>query len=189
MCRCGPLHPDPGFAGPIGLSNLASVTGRGIRAVIKKGRTTRSGNVAVADNSSAGPTTSRGDLDVFYDSSITGITGFLGMLDNDDPGTYAGTAHRGDGFAVLADDLRDEARAALASHGTRPSGDRERGWTHEQSERSSDGAGRSSGSNGIVGGGTGVPTTVPEPNTLTLLGAGLVGAVMWTRKRIGGGRP
>ena len=194
VCSAAVLSlPTPGFAGPIRLSNLAGATGRGIQAIFN-GRSSRGGSVDVADNSSAGSTTSRrdrnsrGDLDVSDHFSITGVPDFFGMQDDDGQGTYAGAAHRGDGLAVLIDDLREAASAALASHGNGPSSERGRGWTHKPSERSDD-AGFSKGSNGSRGSGTSVPTTVPEPNTLTLLGAGLVGVAVWTRRRIGAGRP
>jgi hypothetical protein len=70
VCSAAVLSlPTPGFAGPIRLSNLAGATGRGIQAIFN-GRSSRGGSVDVADNSSAGSTTSRrdrnsrGDLDV-----------------------------------------------------------------------------------------------------------------------------
>lgn len=78
--------PTPGFSAPILLSNLASFAVLGASAVTNTGPTTLTGNLGVSNN-----------------SSITGITGFFGTLANDGPGTYTGTAHQGDAFAILAD--------------------------------------------------------------------------------------
>lgn len=128
--------PTPGFAEPIGLSNMASFAVRDVPEVLP---------------------------------------------------TYSAVTHQGDGFAVLADDLRDSVRVALGGYAGRPSGDRELVWTGEQIGRSG-GASLSPGSIGSMASSTTVPISIPEPKTLILLGAGLVGAVMWTRRRIVAGR-
>jgi PEP-CTERM motif len=99
----------------------------------------------------------------------TVIPGFFGSHDNDGSGTYSPAAHLRDEWAVLADNVRERSRADFASRGNKSSDDRGRAWTREQSSRSH---GRTSG-----------PITVPEPSTLTLLGVGLVGAAMRTRRR------
>jgi hypothetical protein len=120
--------PTQGFAGPIGLSNMA-VWVQDVRAV-----------------------------------SMT---------------THLEAAHLGDGFAALADDRPDWMGAALASPANWPTADRGPGWTQERFERS-DGAGLT---NDRVVGDTSAPIAVSEPSTLILLGAGLIGAASWTRRR------
>jgi hypothetical protein len=97
------------------------------------------------------------------------------MLDNDGPGALATAAHQGDLLAMIADDLRDKAKADLASHGNGPS---ERSFA----------ASLRSGSNDSAGGGTSVPLSVREPTTLALFGLGLIAAAMWARRRVGAGR-
>ena len=91
--------------------------------------------------------------------------------------------------ADLRDDAKDglhDAKADLAPHGNGPSAGRGRGWSDNQSDRA-DSADGKRGSKGSVDGLTGVTSTVPEPNTLILLGAGFLGAAMWTRRRGGAG--
>ncbi len=78
--------PTSGFAAPILLPDLASFAVLGASAVTNTGPTALTGNLGVSNN-----------------SSISGITGFFGTLANDGPGTYTGTAHQGDAFAILAD--------------------------------------------------------------------------------------
>ena len=91
------------------------------------------------------------------------------------------------GSRFFMTNLREWARMALASPANRLSAHRGLGWNHEEFERSDRARGRDR-SVGRGASGTGVPTPVPEPNTLILLGYGLVGAAMWTRRRIGAGR-
>ncbi len=83
--------PTPGFASPILPATLASF------AVLGASSVTNTGTL---------PTTLGGNLGVSNNSSATGITGFLGTLANDGPGTFTGSdssAHQGDAFAILAD--------------------------------------------------------------------------------------
>ena len=75
-----------GWASPILGSELASFTVLGASAVTNTGPTEITGNLGVSNN-----------------ASVTGITGFLGTLANDGPGTATGTAHQGDAFATTAD--------------------------------------------------------------------------------------
>ena len=92
--------PTRGFAAPILLSNVASFAVLGASAVTNTGPTTLIGNLGVSNN-----------------SSITGITGFLGTLAHDGPGTDAGTAHQGDAFAILADTQLVKAMTTLGLMG------------------------------------------------------------------------
>lgn len=78
--------PAQGRASPILGSELASFTILGASAVTNTGPTVVTGNLGVSNN-----------------ASVTGITGFLGTLANDGPGTATGTAHQGDAFATTAD--------------------------------------------------------------------------------------
>ena len=120
--------------------------------------------------------------------SVAGLPRFLGMLDNGGAGAFARAAHQGNELARLADDLRDKAKADLASHGNGPSEGRGRGWAREQSERAF-GASLRNGSHDSAGGGTSVPFSVSEPTTLALFGVGLIAAAMWAQRRVGTGRP
>jgi hypothetical protein len=134
---------------------------------------------------------------------IVFMTDIFGAPDNDGRGAYSEDAQQGDRLAILHDDRREWARMALASPANRLSAHRGLGWDHEDLERSDRARGlgwnhvqfersdRARGRDRSVGrgaSGTGVPTPVPEPNTLILLGYGVVGAAMWTRRRIGAGR-
>ncbi len=78
--------PTAGFTAPILLATVASFGVLGGSAVTNTGPTTVTGNLGVSQN-----------------SSPTGITGFYGTLANDGPGTFSGTAHQGDAFAILGD--------------------------------------------------------------------------------------
>ena len=92
--------PAQGFADTILLSNLASF------AVLGGSEVTNTG-----------PTTLTGNLGVSHNPSISGITGFFGTLANDGPGTFTGTAHQGDVFALLADSQLVTAMTTLGLMG------------------------------------------------------------------------
>jgi hypothetical protein len=78
--------PSLASAVPILDTQLASFAVLGASAVTNTGSTTLNGNLGVSNN-----------------SSLTGITGFLGTLANDGPGTFTGSVHQGDAFATTAD--------------------------------------------------------------------------------------
>jgi len=119
---------------------------------------------------SAGPITAS-NIESFAVRGVREIfmTDLFGTPDNDGRGAYSEAAQQGDTFAVLHDDLPERAGTSLASPADLLSGGRVR-------------------SVGLGASDTSVPTSVPEPNTLILFGYGLVGAAMWTRRRIGAGR-
>lgn len=94
------LLPASANAAPILLSTVASFGVLGAEAVTNTGPTTVGGNLGVSNN-----------------SSNTGITGFFGTLANDGPGTFSGTAHQGDAFALLADGELAGAMTTLDSMG------------------------------------------------------------------------
>lgn len=64
-----------------------------------------------------GTTTLTGNLGVSHNSSITGITGFLGTLSNDGPGIASGFVHQGNAYATLADSQLMSAKNSLAMMG------------------------------------------------------------------------
>jgi len=76
--------------------------------------------------------------------------------------------------------------AASLKNGNGPSGDRGSDQGNARSEhRRGDGGsnrGNSGQSTGNGGPGSGNPTRVPEPNTVTLFGAGVFGIAMWTKR-------
>ena len=88
--------PSTSIADPILLPQLASLVVLGAEAVTNTGPTTLTGNLGVSNN-----------------SAITGITGFVGTLANDGPGTFTGAAHQGDVFAMLADAQLVQAMTTL----------------------------------------------------------------------------
>jgi hypothetical protein len=59
-----------------------------------------------------------GNLGVSNNSSITGITGFLGTLSNDGPGLASGTVHQGGAYATSAGSDLTLAKSSLALMGT-----------------------------------------------------------------------
>jgi hypothetical protein len=92
--------PATGFAAPILLSTVASFGVLGASAVTNTGPTTVGGNLGVSNN-----------------SSPTGITGFYGTLADDGPGTFGGTVHQGDAFAMLGDSQLVTAMGTLSGMG------------------------------------------------------------------------
>ncbi len=92
--------PSGAAASPILLAELASFTVLGAAAVTSTGSTTLGANLGVSNN-----------------AAITGITGFFGTLANDGPGTFTGTAHQGDAFAILADSQLVDAMTTLSLMG------------------------------------------------------------------------
>lgn len=64
-----------------------------------------------------GTTNLEGNLGVSNNSSITGITGFLGSLSNDGPGLIYGSVHQGDAYSTLADSQLTSAKNSLALMG------------------------------------------------------------------------
>jgi PEP-CTERM motif len=200
--------PTAGLALPIGLPRVALEDGEkdgetlrilGSNTGIELGRITGIEVGDVANDFSADLTTGRGAPGLSGYSAIAGdavegaVESSVESPDNDGWGRYSQPAHGGrdsvaavgdnrDRFAIVADDLRDMPNALTnAEHG--PLADRGSGQMRGPSERS-DVAGPGNRSNGSVGGSTSVPVTaVPEPTTLTLLGVGLLGAVVLTRRR------
>ena len=67
---------------------------------------------------STGTTQLVGSLGASANASLTGITGFLGTLANDGPGTATGTVHQGDAFATLAGIQLGTAKNNLALMGS-----------------------------------------------------------------------
>jgi hypothetical protein len=92
--------PHLSFGTPILLSTVSGFAMLGAAAVTNTGPTTLGGNLGVSNN-----------------SSITGITGFYGTLANDGPGTFTGSAHQGDAFAILADSQLVSAMTTLSLMG------------------------------------------------------------------------
>lgn len=88
--------PSPAWAVTVLGSELSSFAVLGAAAVTNTGATTLTGNLGVSNNSSA-----------------SGITGFLGTLANDGPGTATGTVHQGDAFAITADGQLVNAMTSL----------------------------------------------------------------------------
>lgn len=90
----------PSHAAPILGAELESFAVLGAAAVTNTGATQLVGSLGVSNNSSA-----------------SGITGFLGTLANDGPGTASGAVHQGSAFAILADGQLDVAKASLSLMG------------------------------------------------------------------------
>lgn len=133
--------PATGLAGPMGISSISSVAG------------------------------SRGEIDDSDNFLLKGVSRFLGVLDTDGPGAYAGATYQADELAMLADDLRARARADVARDGTGPFETGEHRWSQGRLDRAD------------------AATTVPEPGSLILFGTGLLVIAMWARGRNGTGRP
>jgi hypothetical protein len=89
--------PSPAWAVTVLGSELSSLAVLGASGVTNTGATTLIGNLGVSNNSSA-----------------SGITGFLGTLANDGPGTATGAVHQGDAFAIAADGQLVNAMSSLA---------------------------------------------------------------------------
>lgn len=64
-----------------------------------------------------GGTQLSGGLGVANNASVTGITGFVGTLSNDGPGTATGAIHQGDAFSLLASSQLATAQASLSLMG------------------------------------------------------------------------
>jgi hypothetical protein len=92
---------SPALATPILGSELASFSVLGAVSVTNTGKTTLSGNLGVSNN-----------------TSKNGITGFLGTLANDGPGTATGAVHQADAFAQTADDQLVIAMTSLGLMGS-----------------------------------------------------------------------
>ena len=58
-----------------------------------------------------------GGLGVANNASVTGITGFIGTLSNDGPGTATGSIHQGDAYSILANGQLATAKASLSLMG------------------------------------------------------------------------
>ena len=94
LCSAALLgNPSPGDASPILDSNLASFAVLGASTVTNTGATTLTGNLGVAPGSA--------------------ITGFFGTVENDGPGTFTGTAHQADAFALTAQGQLANAKVSL----------------------------------------------------------------------------
>jgi hypothetical protein len=181
-----------------GVSNdfiRADLTGRG-EDLIDPGNFSTTGDTRffdIPDTDGAGISASAG----FRVSSTSRGDGFAGRGDNLD-GLAGLTGDLRDRFASLSDDQRDSfaalidelrEKAKTANNENQPNG-RGRGLAQQQSEHS-DNAGRGVGSNGSVGGSNSSAggatsfqvVTVPEPSTVTLLGAGMISAAMFGRRR------
>jgi hypothetical protein len=88
--------PSPAWAVTVLGSELSSLAVLGASGVTNTGATTLIGNLGVSNNSSA-----------------SGITGFLGTLANDGPGTATGAVHQGNAFAIAADGQLVNAMSSL----------------------------------------------------------------------------
>jgi hypothetical protein len=161
-------------SGDLELSDNTSITGR--RGLFGVPDTDGVGSYSTfARGGSYSGATRRGDGFAGGGDDLYGLAGLTGDLRD----RFASLSDdQRDRFAALIDELREKANTA--NNENEPNG-RGRGWGEEQSGRSA-GAGPGA-SNGSVGATSFQVVTVPEPSTVTLLGAGIISAAMFARRR------